>query len=254
MSDFFGDDFTAELKLYFLDSFILEINKFVDLVDETLWKRIHSEVVEQAKAWAIDAKTNEFMFFSDWLEKYADATSELQTAAEFIFSLKALKQYAESLKTEKDSIELSERNLLTIKSHGKVQFLHCHFGSHSFAIPLLSVVEIIGNLSLYPLPFARKGILGVIPYRGDAIPVINFTEHGFSGAEAHRKFYVVCEHQGAKFSLQVTKTEDLIDMKNADIQSVESQSHLIKTSFVKSFFIKGDQSIMIIDLQELVAA
>jgi purine-binding chemotaxis protein CheW len=33
MSDFFGDDFTAELKGYFLDATLKEIEKYLDLVN-----------------------------------------------------------------------------------------------------------------------------------------------------------------------------------------------------------------------------
>ncbi len=101
MSDFFGDDFTAELKAYFLDSLIKESDKFIDLIEDSLWKRIRSEVCEQTQAWAVDAKTNEFHHLKEWLEGFTDRANNLSDAQDLIKALKSLKSYAEALLKEK---------------------------------------------------------------------------------------------------------------------------------------------------------
>lgn len=254
MSDFFGDDFTAELKAYFLDSVLKEVDKFIDLVDESLWKRIRSEVVEQTQAWSVDAKTNEFQYLSEWLATYGKRSECIDGAQDLIRSLKALKSYVEALIVEKqDSAELAAKYTLVSERRHEVLFLHCKSGAQEFALPLLSVVEISSSVPLYSLPEKKQGLLGVIPFRGEAIPVISLQDHGFQSMENKNIYYVICEHQGVRFSLQVTETEDLVSLRESELQNVESHSAMIQASFVKQFFIKNSKGIMILDLEQLVA-
>nr|BFD69061.1 hypothetical protein HAGR004_40830 [Bdellovibrio sp. HAGR004] len=254
MTDFFGDDFTAELKAYFLDSLVKETEKFIDLVDETTWKKIHLELVENTKVWAIDAKTNEFLYFEKWLEDFEERNLKIQSFDGLIAAIESIKKYAESLHTEKDSLDLASRFESVVQSRKQSQFLHCRFGTQEFAIPLISIVEIIGNLRLFNLPQKREGILGVIPVRGEAIPVISFSDHGFVSAQLGNNLFVICEHEGSRFSLPVTKTEDLVNLSESDFLSAEEQGILINASFVKSFFIKDNKNIMVLDLGKLVAS
>lgn len=254
MSDFFGDDFTAELKTYFLDSLVKEADKFIDLVDDSLWKRIRNEVSEQTKAWAVDAKTNEFNFFAEWLDGFEKRTEGQKEAAEFVKSLKAIKAYAEALIVEKtDSAELAAKFSLVAESRHETLFLHCRWGEQDFAIPLLNVVEISSHLPLYSLPQKKPGLLGVIPFRGEAVPVVNFQDHGFATVDAKNSYYIICEHEGVRFSLQVTETDDLLSLRDSELQNIENHSAMIQASFVKQFFIRENKSVMVLDLEKLVA-
>ncbi|KYG69409.1 chemotaxis protein [Bdellovibrio bacteriovorus] len=254
MSDFFSDDFTAELKAYFLDSVCKEADKFIDLTDESTLRRIRNEVGEQTRAWAVDAKTNEFVHFSQWLELFEERTQSFKEPRELIKSLKTLKAYAEALIQEKaDTADHPVRFALSAELRQDVQLLHCRWGNQDFAIPLLNVVEISSQIPLYPLPDKKDGLMGVIPFRGEAVPVISFHDHGFNHSEIKNTFYVICEHQGVRFSLQVTETDDLMSLKESELLNVESHSTVIQTAFVSKFFIKGNKSIMILDLEKLVA-
>jgi len=244
MSDFFSDDFTAELKGYFLETLIQESQKFMDLVDENLWKRVRSEVSDQCQAWAVDAKTNEFLFLTQWLENFPQHAAETQNASELIQCLKALKSYAETLKNNlQDSADLLSRFSLHTQNRRETLFLHCRSGDQAFAIPLLNVVEISGGLQLYALPEKRIGLQGVVPFRGDAIPVVSLQDHGFPPVEGRHVYYIICEHEGQHFSLQVTDTEDMVSLRDSDLQDVDN----------KRFFIKDNKSVMILDLKKLVA-
>lgn len=254
MSDFFGDDFTAELKSYFLNSVMQEVDKFVDLVDDSLWKRIRGEVAEQCQAWAVDAKTNEFMNLASWCESFEEKSRALEGAAELVKALKTLRAYAETLLQEgADSPDLATRFALNTVNLREVLYLHCHFGVQEFAIPLLNVIEISGKLPLYALPEKREGLLGVVPFRGEAVPVLSLHDHGFAKVESSDCYFVICEQQGVRFSLQVTQTDDLVRLKEADLQDIDNTSTMISVNFVHQFFIKDSRSIMILDLEKMVA-
>lgn len=255
MSDFFSDDFTAELKTYFLESLVAETQKFMDLLDNSTWKRIYSEVVEQTKAWAVDAKTNEFLHLTIWLEKFEENTKSVKDAQELTKSLQALKNYAEALKVDRvDSPELSAKCFpMAHGGQSQALFLHCLTGQQEYAIPLLSVVEISGSLPLFSLPQKKLGLMGVVPYRGEAVPVLNLQDHGFEKMDSQNIFYVICEHNGVRFSLPITATRDLVNLRDSELHNVESQKSIMQVPFVNQFFIKENKSVMILDLEKLVA-
>lgn len=254
MSDFFSDDFTAELKKYFLENLIQEAEKFMDLVDDSHWVRIRSEVSELSLAWAVDAKTNEFLFLTEWLEGFTERVRPLQNAADFLRALGAIKSYAESLiKEGTDSAEMATRYSLVVESRQEVVLLQCKWGEQDFAIPLLKVVEISGGLRLYDLPDKRQGLAGVIPFRGEAVPVVSLEEHGFLTNEAKNSLYIICEHESVRFALQVTATDELFSLRESELLSVEAAETMITTPFVSQFFVKNNKSIMILDIEKMVA-
>ncbi len=126
-------------------------------------------------------------------------------------------------------------------------------GPQDFAIPLLNVVEVSTPIPLFPLPEKVPGLAGVIPFRGEAVPVINLQDHGFKISEQDETYYVICEHQGVRFSLQVTDTEDLLSLRASELQHLEEHGSIMQTDFIRQFFIKNNKSIMVLDLEKLVA-
>lgn len=254
MSDFFSDDFTAELKSYFLNSVISGVENFIDLVDAKIWKRIRNESAEQALAWSVDAKTNEFHFLAAWLEEFDSRTKDLAEPADLIKALQALKEYAAALLVEKtDTMDLARKFSQVAQNSHEVIFLHCKSGPQEFAVPLLSVIEISAHLPIFGMPEKKFGILGVVPFRGDALPVINLQDHGFKSVGAENVFYLVCEHAQNRFCLQVTATEDLLNLKESDLQEVQETNILPANNLVTKFFIHESRSVMILDLEKLVA-
>lgn len=254
MSDFFGDDFTAELKAYFLGSLLKEADNFIDLIDNSTWKRIRSEFCESTASFAADAKTNEFMNLAVWLESFPQKAKVFEEPQELIKAIKTFKAYVENLVADKnDTPEMAAKYVLSEQNLREIILLHCYHGQQEFAIPLLNVIEISNYRPRYALPEPTPGISGVIPYRGEALPVIDLVGHGFTSSHTGEPCFVICEHNGKRFSLEVTKTEDLINLKEADLQNFEEGSSVIPVSFVRQFFIKENRGVMVLDLEKLVA-
>lgn len=252
MSDFFSDDFTAELRSYFLNSIVNETQDFLDLIDTKIWKRISAEANEKAQAWAVDAKTNEFLFLTEWLSNFGERTQDLHEAADLKKVLEALKDYATTLLTQPDSADLANKFSQVAQNTHEILFLHCKSGPQEFAIPILNVVEICSGLPLYPLPDQKFGILGVVPFRGEALPVVNLQDHGFRPTGSENIFYLICEHLQSRFGLQVTGTEDLLNIKETDLQDV-GESSVLSKNLIKKFFLHNSRSVMILDIEKLVA-
>ncbi|MGZ3773783.1 MAG: chemotaxis protein CheW [Pseudobdellovibrionaceae bacterium] len=256
MSDFFGDDFTADLKKYFLENLTLEVRDVIDLIDDSLWVRIRTESVRKAShVWAVDAKTNGFIYLAEWLEGFEERTAVAKNSFDFKNYLETLCEYVKALLLEKvDTPELAKKYSSFDQTQKDFIFLFCRFGKQDFVVPLANVVEIGGNKPLVALPDKKNGLMGVIPFRGDAIPVVNFQDYGFSPVDQEKVFYVICEFDGSRFSLQVTETDNLLKVAEADLQNIEGHSSVIQSTFIKQFFVKENKSVIVLDLEKLVAA
>jgi len=254
MSDFFGDDFTAELKSYFLDSLTKEVEKFSDLVDESTCRRVVSELDQEIQTWKADSETNEFQFLAAWLLEFKNYLPEVAEAAQLSAALERLKAYLASLSVSKvDSLELSQSYSLQKGSTAKKQFLHCRAGNQEFVVPVMSVVEIISERKVSPIPLTKEHLAGVIPYRGEAVPVYNLEYFGFQRVENLKTYFVICELDGLSFALQVTDTDELMTLEGQDLQEVGEGASLLRAPFVSHFFVRDNRNIMILNLEKLVA-
>lgn len=255
MSDIFGDDFTEELKKYYLSALVSDIGKFIDLLDDSTWKRIKAEIQDAIPNWIVDARTNEFEYIAEWMGRLTEYVNGSTSADAIISYLEVARRYSSHLLgTLKDNAEFPAIYNLNREMQGHSFYLHCKFFEQEFVIPIRNVVEVIPTLPVYSLPERHNGILGFISFRGDAIPVLNWWDFGLVEHEPKPFLYVICEFEGTKFSLQVTQTEELLKINDNDLQAVESSSFMKEVPFIKSFFIRDNHSVMVLDIEMLVAA
>ncbi len=254
MSDIFGDDFTEELKKYYLSALATDVQKFIGLLDEATWKRIKSELQDAIPSWIVDARTNEFEHIADWMVRLLEYITNATSSEAIISYLEVVMKYVQNLiLTLKDSAEFPTIYNLNREMQGHSFYLHCKVFDQEFVIPIRNVVEVIPTLPVYSIPQRHVGILGVISFRGDAIPVFNWWDFGFMENEGKPFLYVICEFEGTKFSLQVTEADDLVKVNDKDLQTIESTSIMQEVPFVKNFFIRESQSVMVLDIEMLVA-
>ncbi|WP_413583447.1 chemotaxis protein CheW [Bdellovibrio sp. HCB288] len=255
MSDIFGDDFTWELKKYFLESTSKDVESFIDLLDDSTLAKVTLEIRESVDSWQIDAKTNEFAQLESWLVDFKSKIDSLDTVEQLRTGLGLLLKYLTALLTEKkDSEELAARFPLVAQSNREALFLHCKTGTQEFVVPIGNVIEISGVLPVYILPDAQPGLAGLLPFRGDAIPVIDLNSYGFQSVDLSKCYYVICEHEGMRFSLKVTEADELISLKDRDMQNLSDHPTMLSVPFIKQFFVKDKHSVMVLDIEKLVAA
>lgn len=253
--DFFGDDFTVELKKYFLESLPPEIEKFQDLLDDKTFKRVLPEVREQLTAWVVDAKTNEFLSLAKWLESFIERTQELKDFEDLLAALNLFQSYIAGLiEGQKDSDEYAAQFAFTAVGRQDSLYLHCKMGVQDFVIPIQSVIEISGPLPLFPLPEKQMGLLGIVPFRGEALPVFDLTEFGFQKIDCDFYYYVICEFENSRFAVQVSETDELLSVNDKELQARDVSTSLSTANFIQSFFIRDQKSLMVLDLEKLVAA
>lgn len=247
-------DFGAELKEHYLKSILEFIEKIpVDVFKEKSNKKIIGIFEDVINDWIADAQSNELIYFSNYLKQFKNiflTTKELEPSAKYIINIKA---YVEKLISgQSDSIELS-KSYEIIFEDAKI-YLQCILEEHEFAVPIRSVVEIVTEKIIYPLPDSRNELSGMINFRGEAIPILNLQEYGFNiGSQKRNSLHVICEQNGTRFGLQVSQTDEVISISEKQMQDVGNQAFIQGVNFIEKFYLKGEKTVLVFNLEKLVA-
>lgn len=252
-SDFFGDDFTKDLKKFYLDNIITDIDKYIVLIKDSNLKLYQEEIKEKIEDWQRDAQTNEFNLFAKWLSLFAIKIESCKKAEEFKFLIHRLHLYLDDLLVAlTDSEEMFKKH--TLENHSRKElYLYCRHGIQEFLLPIENVLEVISKAKVSPLPDYHFGISGVLAVRGEIFPVYNLIEFGFQEIEEKVVYYVICDYQGARFAVPVTQTDQLLTVDSKEMQQADSRRDFITAHFISSFIIKDKKSVMVFDLEKLVA-
>lgn len=252
-SDFFGDDFTKDLKKYYLDNIITDIDKYIVLIKDTNLSLYQEEVKNKIEDWQRDAQTNEFLLFSNWLTEFGAKLELCKKSEEFKLLIHRLHLYLDDLLLNLvDSEVLFKKH--TLQNHSRKElYLYCRHGIQEFLLPIENVLEVISKAVVSPLPDYHFGISGVLAVRGEIFPVYNLIEFGFQPIQEKIIYYVICDFQGARFAVPVTQTDQLLTVDSKEMQQADAKRDFITAHFISSFIIKDKKSVMVFDLEKLVA-
>lgn len=257
MSDFFGDDFTVELKNFFLNSVHTELEKYLNAADVDTWEIFCDELKPMIESWISDSQSNEFIHFSSWLRQLKDhCVPENMDLESFKSALKLIQQYQAYLfKHKKDSPEIAHQlDILGIQNRAEI-YLHCSIGDQEFLVPAGQVLQVLGETFVSELPLKKERLLGMLPFRGDAIPVLSLAVEDSRELERKAKFFIVCEQGASRFALPVSGADRLIEVSQKDKQKVnESAAGHLMAHFVTHYVRFEEKNMLVCSLEKMVAA
>ncbi len=255
MDSLFDDDFTAELRSYFVTSFTGEVEKVFSVVTEANWKANRAEMLDKLPDWIRDAGLNEFQFLGQWLTKFKEILPPMKKFEEYKAVMALLRGYlGEMQKTKKDSEKYLTQFSIDAHAGTTDLYLYCKVDQQEFVIPVDLVTEVISHRSITPFPEHKEGFKGLIAVRGEVVPVFDLQHYGFQSAQ-HGKalYYIVCEVKGVRFAFDVSETDQLLSLHSRVFQDAARGKNLISAPFIKKFFIRNDSNVMLFDLEQLVS-
>jgi len=246
------DEFSLEMRLHYLTATLESLNGFKN------FENYFAEVKLTIDDWISEARSNELSHFVKLLEtlKVEVAKDSLQSAKDAEWVSASLKEYLETLKSHADSEVLFEKYISVFNNHlghGTQRYLHCVRNQHRFLVPVKSVIEIVTGKKIYALPKAQVGVLGLISFRGQGIPVINLQDFGFDSEHTHaqvKTYFVVCEYKESFFAIEVNATEEVAEIESTLFQKC-SESNII-SPVVDQFVIRDQKSLMLFNIEKLV--
>ena len=101
----------------------------------------------------------------------------------------------------------------------KTKVLLARLGQHLYALPIASVVEVLPDLPMEPIPNCPEFVRGVIFVRGHLIPVLSAASRlGLATRQRSAEPNIVCVRTGQRLvGLEFDEALDLIDYSVAEV-------------------------------------
>ncbi|TVQ66468.1 MAG: purine-binding chemotaxis protein CheW [Balneolaceae bacterium] len=134
------------------------------------------------------------------------------------------------------------------------KFLSFFLGDEEYAIEILKVQEIIGLMSITPVPKMPDYIRGVLNLRGKIVPVMDLRmRFNFSAVEdTEETCIIVLQEEGYQMGVVVDKVSEVADIESSQIEEVPSVGVSGKSEFLSGIGKVRDTVRMIVDVHEVL--
>ena len=154
------------------------------------------------------------------------------------------------------TVDSSAAGLTSASAEGNLaeKFLTFELASEEYGIEILKVREIIGLLSITPVPRTPEYVRGVINLRGKVIPVIDLKiKFGMDRTEDTRETCIIVvevEHASDKVltGILVDRVREVLDIKAENIEDAPEMGDGIDTNFIKGMGKTGERVSILLDI------
>ena len=114
------------------------------------------------------------------------------------------------------------------------KFLTFFLEDEEYGIEILKVQEIIGMMSVTPVPCTPSFVRGVINLRGKVIPIIDLRlKFGMPAiAQTEETCIIVVRAQGVEMGIVVDKVSEVLDIATEEIDPVPSFGATVDTAYI----------------------
>lgn len=125
-------------------------------------------------------------------------------------------------------------------------------GDQRFAIPLLSVKEVIAVPGLTPVPFTPAHFLGIMNLRGQVISVIDLKKkleiRGQSKAEANERAVIICDIRPLTLGIVVDSVDAVLSPDRNQIMPKPEGTGAKHSAFITGIFNHNKELILLLDI------
>ncbi len=140
------------------------------------------------------------------------------------------------------------------------KFLTFELAEEEYGIEILKVREIIGLLSITPVPRTPEYVRGVINLRGKVIPVVDLKlKFGMNRSEDTRETCIIVVEvtHGADNILTgilVDRVREVLDIKSDNIEDAPDMGEGVETEFIKGMGKTGERVSILLDIDGVLNA
>lgn len=134
------------------------------------------------------------------------------------------------------------------------KFLTFFLGEEEYAIEILKVQEIIGLMTITPVPKMPPYIRGVLNLRGKIVPVMNLrTRFGLEEIEdTDETCIIVIQNKEYLMGVLVDKVSEVVDIESAEIEEVPSVGVAEQSEYLAGIGKVNDSVKMILEVQKVL--
>jgi len=125
-----------------------------------------------------------------------------------------------------------------------------------FAINVLNVLEVLQEYKVVEIPDAPKYITGMINFRNDIIPLIDFREKFmFPENESNKNKVIVIditiEDNSIKFGAIVDKVNDVFEINNNEVKDTPEFGSKYNPEYLNGMIYKNNKHFMLLNLEKV---
>lgn len=141
------------------------------------------------------------------------------------------------------------------KSEKGGKFLTFFLSTEEYGIEILKVQEIIGVMSITPIPRTPAFIKGVINLRGRIIPIIDLRLKLSMEEAKHTEetCFIVVKAHDMHMGVVVDKVSEVLDIAGENVEDAPSMGEDINTDYILGIGKAGDKVKMLLDIDKVLS-
>lgn len=134
------------------------------------------------------------------------------------------------------------------------KFLSFFLGEEEYAIEILKVQEIIGLMSITPVPQMPSYIIGVLNLRGKIVPVMDLRlRFGLTEVEDTKETcIIVVQSEQYLMGVLVDKVSEVVDIETAQIEDIPSVGASRRSEYLAGIGKVKDSVKMIVEVEKVL--
>ena len=143
----------------------------------------------------------------------------------------------------------------TVKERQGGKFLTFFLGGEEYGLEILKVHEIIGAMSITPVPRTPEYIRGVINLRGKIIPIVD-VRLKFNMEAMHQTdetCIIVVQAQGIQMGIVVDKVSEVLDIAVGNIEDTPSFGAGVNMDFILGIGKAQGRVMLLLDIDKVLS-
>ena len=138
----------------------------------------------------------------------------------------------------------------------KDYYLSFMLGKEMYAFVVYEVLEVLPYQDITPIPKAPQSVLGIINFRGEILPVIDFKKKLMIRKESDLKkviivIEVVVQKTKILLGILVDGVKDVLEINQKDIKNMPEFGVEFKTEFLSGIYKSEEGFISILDINKI---
>ena len=145
---------------------------------------------------------------------------------------------------------MSENENSTGKLGSGERHLSFSLGGEGFAIPLLSVKEVIALPETTPVPHTPSYFIGIMNLRGQVISVLDLRDKlGLKADRTEETAVIICEFGDSPLGVVVDSVDSVLTPLEDDISEKPDIDGGTKSDYITAIYRKDDHLILFLDIE-----
>lgn len=131
----------------------------------------------------------------------------------------------------------------------RTRYLSFSLGSEEYAIPLLSVKEVIAMPDFTPIPYTPNYFLGIMNLRGQVISVMDLRQKlNIKPSPSSETAVIICDLNSITVGVVVDSINSVLSPKSSDISEKPAIQSSKKSDYISDIYRKDNKLILFLDI------